>query len=195
MGELELLFCLLCQQSPCLIEQQSYLFPSHTFAPAVAAHLVVLNSHCQIQFQVSFDVPSPVSACSGSVHISCNSFLCLSFISSLLIHVGLLLVVFAFLLTQDRLLLSLEEVIMNPSSHKDHYPTGVFHGRSKVPEQPEVCSLKLRGVILMFVFHHPQMVIHKMHQKWLVVQKVCHKRLCSTKQFFRSKSNREITFQ
>lgn len=50
---------------------------------------------------------------------------------------------------------------MGPSAHQDHYPIGVFHGSSKIPEQPEVCSLKLRGVILLFVLHHPQMMIHK----------------------------------
>lgn len=76
-GVLKLLFCPLCQQSPCPIQQESYLFPSHNFPVPVAAHLVVLNSPCQIEFQVSFDIPSPVSACSGSVHISCDSFLCL----------------------------------------------------------------------------------------------------------------------
>lgn len=50
---------------------------------------------------------------------------------------------------------------MDPSSHQDLYLIGVFHGRSKIPEQPEVCSPKLRSVILMFVLLHPQMVVHK----------------------------------
>jgi len=50
----------------------------------------------------------------------------------------------------------LEEVIMNPASLQDHYPIGFFHGRSKIPEQPKVCSLKVRVVILLFVLLHPQ---------------------------------------
>lgn len=49
-GVLTLLFCLLCQQSPYPIQQQSHLFPSHPFAVPVAAHLVVFSSPCQIQF-------------------------------------------------------------------------------------------------------------------------------------------------
>ncbi|KAJ7402322.1 BRCA1-A complex subunit BRE [Pitangus sulphuratus] len=60
-----------------------------------------------------------------------------------LVH-SLLLLLLAFSAHQDGLFLSLEEVIMESSSHQDHYPIGFFHGRSKIPEQPKVCSQELR---------------------------------------------------